>query len=270
MPIILSCLPDPIDIVVQGEQTVIVAAISTAPLALMPVIQGGQSLTDLVGFPVPRAMIGQHDWYGALPRQIGPMVYGSTGDVVMLTIGTPIYANPTIDPIQRWLESALPTDLTGQWFDLSADILGAFEAVTDMLSMAVGPLNPLTMPIPNPAIVASGLVKNITAPVIPPSFGGHFMENFVDSTQKFLLSGVTRNSSGVAIGGCRVVVLETGKIVANNDPYANPYAGETTSDGSGNFSIQVSDQGPYQMIAYLPGSPDIAGITLNSLTPAMG
>jgi hypothetical protein len=39
------------------------------------------------------------------------------------------------------------------------------------------------------------------------------------------------------------------------------------SDGSGAFSIEVPQNTAYEVIAYLAGAPDRAGIGVNTLTP---
>lgn len=78
----------------------------------------------------------------------------------------------------------------------------------------------------------------------------------------FSLSGVTRDSTGVALGGCDVHLFQTGSDIE---------VGQTTSDGSGNFSFSLGNNaGFFYLVAYKPGSPDVAGTTVNTLffTPA--
>jgi hypothetical protein len=42
---------------------------------------------------------------------------------------------------------------------------------------------------------------------------------------------------------------------------------ETVSDGGGAFSFTTDkNSGTYYLVAYLPGSPDVAGTTKNTLT----
>jgi hypothetical protein len=43
---------------------------------------------------------------------------------------------------------------------------------------------------------------------------------------------------------------------------------QVTSDGSGNFSFNVGLGEQYYVVAYLPGSPDRAGVTVNTLVGA--
>jgi hypothetical protein len=84
------------------------------------------------------------------------------------------------------------------------------------------------------------------------------------AAQRWVLTGITKDSTGAALGNCRVVVLETGRLAVN----AAPIVAETISDGSGNYSVDVPMNTMYEAIAYKPGSPDVAGITRNDLTPA--
>lgn len=78
----------------------------------------------------------------------------------------------------------------------------------------------------------------------------------------FSLSGVTRDSTGVALGNCDVRLFQTGSDIE---------VGQTTSDGSGNFAFSLGNNaGFFYLVAYKPGAPDVAGTTVNTLsfTPA--
>lgn len=78
---------------------------------------------------------------------------------------------------------------------------------------------------------------------------------------RYSLSGVSRDSSGVALGGCTVKVFLTG-----NDTKQF----ETISDGSGNWSIDVgANPGPFYYVEYKVGSPDRAGTSINTNVPAV-
>ena len=74
---------------------------------------------------------------------------------------------------------------------------------------------------------------------------------------KWVIQGVTRDGSGVALGGCTVHVF-----LSSNDARQ----GLTVSDGSGNYSVSVQPSAPHYCVAYLAGSPDVAGTTVNTLT----
>ena len=78
-------------------------------------------------------------------------------------------------------------------------------------------------------------------------------------TGSFSISGVTRDSSGVALASCRVDLFQA-------DAFRTRIA-TTTSDGSGNFSLTVSqNSGAFFLRAYKSGSPDVAGTSVDTLT----
>jgi len=76
------------------------------------------------------------------------------------------------------------------------------------------------------------------------------------STSSLYITGVTRNSAGAALGGVTVDMF-----VSATDMFVTT----TVSDGSGNYSIQVLVSGPFYLVAYKAGSPDVAGTTVNTL-----
>jgi len=41
---------------------------------------------------------------------------------------------------------------------------------------------------------------------------------------------------------------------------------EQVSDGAGNFLFYPPDSGPYYIVAYKAGAPDVAGTTVNTLS----
>ena len=79
------------------------------------------------------------------------------------------------------------------------------------------------------------------------------------STSALYISGVTRDSVGNPLGGCKVELFCSGSDI---------YVGDTVSDGSGNYSFQVLKSGPFYLVAYKAGSPDVAGTTVNTILPA--
>jgi len=222
-------------------------------------------MLDLPGFPVPRDMVGQPEWYGMLPRQIGPMAFGQAGMVEMLTIGAPTRVSPNIDPIQTFLNASFPIDITGMWFDLSADILGAIEAVNSATFPGVEPAGTPVVVIPRGAVFRSGLAKRITAPVLPVSFGVNLMETFTESTQRWKITGITKDSAGNFIAGCRVIAMKSDRMTT----VGVPIEADVISDVDGSFSIEVGNNNSFQLIGYLPGSPDVAGITVNTVVPVV-
>jgi hypothetical protein len=70
---------------------------------------------------------------------------------------------------------------------------------------------------------------------------------------------VTRDSAGLALGNCRVELFVTARDVA---------IAEVVSDAAGNFAFDMPGTGPFYLVAYKAGSPDIAGTTVNTLMPA--
>lgn len=73
----------------------------------------------------------------------------------------------------------------------------------------------------------------------------------------FFAAGYTKNSSGTALGGAVVQVFRT-----SDDLLVS----ETASDGTGLFTAWSIYSGTnHYFVAYYPGSPDIAGTTVNTL-----
>lgn len=79
------------------------------------------------------------------------------------------------------------------------------------------------------------------------------------STLSVRITGITKNSTGAALGGCTVDLFRT---------LDDLFLGTTTSDGSGNYSLVAPIGGPFYVVAYLAGAPDVAGTTVNTLQPA--
>jgi len=74
------------------------------------------------------------------------------------------------------------------------------------------------------------------------------------------IRGFTQDGTGAALGSC----LIQGFINSND-----VYVGQCVSDGGGyyEFCSQYSGQAHY-LVAYKPGSPDVAGTTVNTLVPS--
>jgi len=266
--IIVEVPQDPTDLVLQGA-VIGDTVLGAEPQSRLPwsVLQG-QVIGDVVlSSPVPAAMIGQHDWYGIKPRTTGPKVM-SGGECVMLDIGAkPV--DPFVDPIQRWLNSVFQVDKAGFMLSLyDAKTIGAPEAFAQFTLPEPETMGNPVVNIPRGAVYRSGLAKRITLPVLPDSFGRKTMiDSFVESSGRWVVAGVTRDGAGAALGSCRVVLMEAGLIVLDPARLNNPIVGDATSDGSGNYSIAVGKPVPHQAIAYLAGSPDVAGVTVNTVIP---
>jgi hypothetical protein len=79
---------------------------------------------------------------------------------------------------------------------------------------------------------------------------------------RFLITGITRNSSGAAIGGCIVELFKHDAV--------NTFVDRAMSDGSGSYKFILGDNATnYWLRAYLPGSPDLFGTTLRTLVCVM-
>jgi hypothetical protein len=77
----------------------------------------------------------------------------------------------------------------------------------------------------------------------------------------FTISGTTRDSAGSALAGCAISLFQ-------RDAFNTPVA-QTTSDGSGAFRFTVAqNSSTFYLVAYKAGSPDVAGVTVNTLTAA--
>lgn len=76
-------------------------------------------------------------------------------------------------------------------------------------------------------------------------------------TYEYSISGVTKNSTGVILGGCTVYLFQT----SNNVLQAT-----ITSDANGNYRFGPRDTTTlYYVVAYKVGAPDVAGTTVNTL-----
>ncbi len=86
------------------------------------------------------------------------------------------------------------------------------------------------------------------------------------STTQWAIVGTTLDAADAPLPGCRVIVLEYGRLAVGESPVV---ADVISSEVDGTFSIPVAGNSGYQIIAYKPGVPDVAGITLSPLTPTM-
>jgi hypothetical protein len=72
----------------------------------------------------------------------------------------------------------------------------------------------------------------------------------------YAISGVTRDASGAPLPGVLVKMFDT-----NCDVKIN----EATSRADGTFTTPASNLLNYYLRSYLPGSPDVAGASVNTL-----
>ena len=74
-----------------------------------------------------------------------------------------------------------------------------------------------------------------------------------------LITGITKDAGGSAMGGCSVFLFNT------TDPSKPWLSQSTVSDNSGNYSFAVDPTQYYWCVSYLTASPDITGATVNTL-----
>lgn len=72
------------------------------------------------------------------------------------------------------------------------------------------------------------------------------------------LHGVTKDSAGAPLGSCVVQVFRT-----SDDAFQS----EVTSSAAGQYVMYPDVAGPFYIVAYKAGSPDVAGTTVNTLEP---
>lgn len=77
---------------------------------------------------------------------------------------------------------------------------------------------------------------------------------------KLEIRGFTRDSTGAALGGC---------VVSLHRVSDNQLIDSTISDGQGNYEFASAGMStPYYVVAYLLGSPNVAGVTADPLLGA--
>lgn len=79
------------------------------------------------------------------------------------------------------------------------------------------------------------------------------------STLNVTITGITKDSAGAALAACQVQLFRT---------VDDAFVQEVTSDGAGAYVLTPTVSGPFYIVAYKAGSPDVAGTTLNTLIPA--
>jgi hypothetical protein len=104
-------------------------------------------------------------------------------------------------------------------------------------------------------VVAIPGVKFGSVLTLAPTVSGKPFRSQPFSTKAFTITGVTKDSTGAALGNCVVDLMLT----ATDTKIAT-----TTSDGSGNYSFGAT-AGTYYIVAYKKGVPDVAGTTVDTL-----
>jgi hypothetical protein len=70
------------------------------------------------------------------------------------------------------------------------------------------------------------------------------------------IAGVSRDSAGAILGNCKVSLLQSGGLIL---------VAETTSDASGNYAFDNPGSGPFLVLGYKAGSPNVDGVTDSNL-----
>ena len=104
----------------------------------------------------------------------------------------------------------------------------------------------------------------IWAPGAPPDL---FPVTTLYKPIRYLLSGITRDSAGTALGNCILEVYETVPGTNVSEPKGR-LVNMTTSDANGNYNLEVHSRpgATFRVDAYKAGAPDLAGTTKNTLT----
>jgi len=95
-----------------------------------------------------------------------------------------------------------------------------------------------------------------------PNFGGIQLNSQKDKVkQRWVISGITKDSTVAALPNCIVQLFNT-----NNDTFI----AEVVSNSIGYYEFTLDGNvNPKYAVAYLVGSPDVAGTTINTLTPTL-
>lgn len=97
---------------------------------------------------------------------------------------------------------------------------------------------------------------------VPNTKGIPVVKGFADGTipffeeRNYTITGITKDSSGVALGGCTVMLFNTSTCTLEQ---------QVVSDASGNFTFIVDKTKKWFEVSYKVGTPDVAGTTVNTL-----
>ncbi len=84
-----------------------------------------------------------------------------------------------------------------------------------------------------------------------------FLSPVMFSDRAYKIAGVTKDSSGIVLGGCIVTLYYTLNDAAVGDVLSDPTTGA--------YSFSVGPNLACYIVAYKAGSPDVAGTTVNTL-----
>lgn len=207
MPVIRWILPDPTDLVIQGEEMRLNSL-------------GGSVMASQLG-PLQASHINQ------IASQWGPLILDDAENTIVIA-GDETYApmHPDFTPYDARQRSIFQRSMI------------AANAVLCTPCGAIVPIN-----------------KGVS---------GRLINNFVQSTSRWLIIGVTRDGVGAALGNCAVTMMETGRVYVDGAPVV----AQTISDVSGNYSVEVPLNTAYWGLAYKDDTTDGSGASINTLTPS--
>jgi hypothetical protein len=265
MRIINPVLPDPTDVYLAGWNPLGEIIPATFPTEWKNAQETLQQ-TDIVTLPEVSVWPEANPWipYWGSPTSIGPMAMQG-GIVAMVPLGPKAPPTRLVQPEEIALYSALPRDLIGLFFPPLDETKVNGEPPFSFDLPNASPANAFVPPtLIRQELVLSGSLKITTMPMLPLEFGQKIYE-VLQSGQQFLMTGVTVDRNGTPLGNCRVIAYQSSWRAVPDLPVV---IAETISDGSGNFSMLLRNIA-YQLTAYLPGSPDRAGITSENVTPVV-
>jgi len=97
---------------------------------------------------------------------------------------------------------------------------------------------------------------------IGPFFGGPVRFVLPTAPVRYVISGITKDSTGAVLGSCAVTLYQTGQDAALQTKTSDAV------DGSYTFNVTETIGRTFYIVAYKAGSPDVAGTTTNTLVAA--
>lgn len=103
-------------------------------------------------------------------------------------------------------------------------------------------------------------VKGVKGGTVTGESGLRYFKSTVFGTASLNITGITKDSTGAALGSCVVELYVTS---------SDRVVGRTTSDATtGAYTFNITFSGPFYIVAYKAGAPDVAGTTVNTLVGA--
>lgn len=262
MRIIWPSYGDPQPFLVGCETAVFTDDVTWYPVQNM--VAGWSPLGDMPEMPLPRTAISWNVLLGFVPGSVGPVRYYH--EFVAIPIAGGVRENPVGAIVP---EMALSNQVPVMPYPINYDSAQLME--DPQPEMVDETLEKMPSPgVPNATnAFACGFRKKWNAVQgLPRQMTGQ-IELWVESSSRFVVSGRTLDKDGLTLGACSVVAMETGKVLPSTNPNANPVVATTTSDSSGNYVVQVQKNVPHWLLAYKDGSPDVAGLTVDTVVPAV-